>query len=85
MDFPDFSAEKPTSLFHTWLYQEFMEEQNYGRSLLAYQSDILRGNASALGNTQATYAPTPSLAQSLIGAGGAGLSALSLVNSMRTG
>ena len=66
-------------------YQEFMEEQNYGRSLLAYQSDILRGNASALGNTQATYAPTPSLAQSLIGAGGAGLSALSLVNSMRTG
>jgi hypothetical protein len=66
-------------------YQEFMEEQNYGRSLLAYQSDILRGNASALGNTQATYAPTPSLAQSLIGAGGAGLSALSLANSMRTG
>ena len=59
-------------------YQEFMEAQNYERSLLAYQSDILRGNASALGSTQRSYAPTPSLAQSLIGVGGAGLSALSL-------
>lgn len=59
-------------------YQQFMEEQNYQRSLLAYQSDILRGNASALGNTSTSYTPQPSLAQSLIGVGGAGLSALSL-------
>jgi hypothetical protein len=59
-------------------YQQFMEEQNYQRSLLAYQSDILRGNASALGNTSTSYTPQPSLAQSLIGVGGAGLNALSL-------
>jgi len=56
-------------------YQQFMEEQDYQKKLLEYQSNILRGTAGALGSTQVTYAPAPSLA-SQIGGGIAGLAGL---------
>lgn len=56
-------------------YQEFMEQQDYQKKLLEYQSNILRGTAGALGSTQVTYAPAPSLA-SQIGGGVAGLAGL---------
>ena len=56
-------------------YQQFMEEQDYQRKLLEYQSNILRGTSGALGSTQVTYAPAPSLA-SQIGGGIAGLAGL---------
>jgi hypothetical protein len=56
-------------------YQQFMEEQDYQKKLLEYQSNILRGTAGALGSTQVTYAPAPSLA-SQVGGGIAGLAGL---------
>jgi hypothetical protein len=56
-------------------YQEFMEQQDYQKKLLEYQSNILRGTAGALGSTQVTYAPAPSLA-SQVGGGIAGLAGL---------
>ena len=55
-------------------YQNFMEQQDYARKLLEYQSNILRGTAGALGSTQVQYAPAPSLASQIGGAGLAGLS-----------
>jgi hypothetical protein len=58
-------------------YQAFMEEQDYQRNLLEYQSNILRGNAAALGSTQVAYAPAPSLASQI---GGLGLAGLGLYN-----
>lgn len=58
-------------------YQQFMEEQDYQRKLLEYQSNILRGTAGALGSTQVAYAPAPSLASQI---GGLGLAGLGLYN-----
>ena len=58
-------------------YQQFQEEQDYQRRLLEYQSNILRGNAAALGSTQVQYAPAPSLASQI---GGLGLAGLGLYN-----
>ena len=58
-------------------YQQFMDQQNYQKSQLDYLSQILRGNAAALGTTQTQYAPPPSLASQL---GGLGLSGLGLYN-----
>ena len=54
-------------------YQQFMEEQDYAKKLLEYQSNILRGTAGALGSTQVSYAPAPSLASQITGTGVAGL------------
>jgi len=54
-------------------YQEFMEKENYERGLLQYQSDILRGNAGALGSTTTQYAAPPSLASQITGLGLAGI------------
>jgi len=54
-------------------YQQFREEQDYGRKLLEFQSNILRGNAGALGGTEVQYAPAPSLASQITGTGVAGL------------
>jgi len=54
-------------------YQQFKEEQDYERQLLEYQSNILRGTAGALGSTQVSYAPRPSLASQIGGLGIAGL------------
>ena len=58
-------------------YQQFQEQQDYQRRLLEYQSNILRGNAAALGSTQVQYAPAPSLASQI---GGLGLAGLGLYN-----
>jgi len=54
-------------------YQQFMEEQDYQRKLLQFQSDILRGNAGALGSSVTQYAPAPSMASQLAGLGIAGV------------
>lgn len=58
-------------------YQQFQEQQNYQKAQLDYLSNILRGNAGALGQTQVAYAPAPSLASQL---GGLGLAGLGLYN-----
>jgi len=58
-------------------YQQFQEERNYQKQQLDYLSNILRGNAAALGTTQVQYAPAPSLASQL---GGVGLAGLGLYN-----
>jgi hypothetical protein len=58
-------------------YQQFMDQQNYQKAQLDYLSNILRGNAAALGTTQVQYAPAPSLASQL---GGVGLAGLGLYN-----
>jgi hypothetical protein len=58
-------------------YQQFQEERNYQKAQLDYLSQILRGNAAALGTTQVQYAPAPSLASQL---GGVGLAGLGLYN-----
>ncbi len=60
-------------------YQEFMELQNAPREALQFQSDILRGNADALGNTITNYAPQPSMASQI---GGLGLAGLGLYNKL---
>ena len=56
-------------------YQQFKEADNYERNQLQYMSDILRGNAGALGSTNVQYAAAPSLA-SQIGGGVAGIAGL---------
>ena len=58
-------------------YQQFQERQNFQRAQLDYLSNILRGNAGALGSTQVQYAPAPSIASQL---GGLGLAGLGLYN-----
>jgi hypothetical protein len=58
-------------------YQQFMDQQNYQKAQLDYLSNILRGNAGALGQTQVQYAPAPSVASQL---GGLGLAGLGLYN-----
>ena len=58
-------------------YQTFQEQKNYQKAQLDYLSQILRGNAAALGTTQTQYAPAPSLASQL---GGVGLAGLGLYN-----
>ena len=58
-------------------YQQFMDRQNYQKAQMDYLSNILRGNAGALGQTQVQYAPAPSLASQL---GGLGLAGLGLYN-----
>jgi len=63
-------------------YQQFMEKEDYQRRLLEYQSNILRGNAAALGSTQVAYAPAPSLASQI---GGLGLAGLGLYNILGQG
>jgi hypothetical protein len=63
-------------------YQQFMEKRNYEKQQLDYLSQILRGNAAALGTTQTQYAPAPSLASQL---GGVGLAGLGLYNILGKG
>ena len=70
------SAGEPQALQQERLnqaYQQFQEKQNYQKAQLDYLSNILRGNAGALGQTQIAYAPAPSLASQLGGLGLAGL------------
>jgi hypothetical protein len=54
-------------------YQQFMEDQDYAKKQLEFQSNILRGTAGALGSTQTQYTPAPSLASQITGMGVAGL------------
>lgn len=54
-------------------YQNRMAQQNYGKQQLQFYSDILRGNAGALGSTQVQYTPTPSPTSQIAGLGLAGL------------
>jgi hypothetical protein len=56
-------------------YQNQMARENFQRQQLQYYSDILRGNAGALGSTQVNYTPAPSTVSQL---GGLGLGALGL-------
>jgi len=63
-------------------YQTFQEQKNYQKQQLDYLSQILRGNAAALGTTQTQYAPAPSLASQL---GGVGLAGLGLYNILGKG
>jgi hypothetical protein len=58
-------------------YNTFMEQQNFQRSMLEYYSNILRGNAGALGTTQVNYAQPPSMLSQV---GGLGLAGLGLYN-----
>jgi len=60
-------------------YQNFQEQEDYGRKLLSFQSDILQGNEGALGKTVTNYAPPPSLAGQI---GSLGLAGLGLYNQM---
>ena len=63
-------------------YQTFMEKQNYQKQQLEYLSNILRGNAAALGSTQTQYTPAPSTASQIAGLG---LTGLSLANILGKG
>jgi len=54
-------------------YQQFMEDQDYAKKQLEFQSNILRGTAGALGSTQTQYTPAPNLASQITGMGVAGL------------
>jgi hypothetical protein len=54
-------------------YQNKMAQQNYARQQLQFYSDILRGNAGALGSTQVQYTPAPSQFSQVAGLGLAGL------------
>jgi hypothetical protein len=54
-------------------YQNRMAKLNYEKQQLQFYSDILRGNAGALGSTSVQYAPGPSQASQVAGLGIAGL------------
>jgi hypothetical protein len=54
-------------------YQQFMDQQNYQKQQMEYLSNILRGNAGALGSTQTQYTPAPSVASQVAGLGLGGL------------
>lgn len=56
-------------------YQNAMAQENYQKQQLQFYSDILRGNAGALGSTAVQYAPAPSAAAQV---GSLGLGALGL-------
>lgn len=54
-------------------YQNQMAQQNWAKQQLQFYSDILRGNAGALGSTQVQYTPAPSTTSQIAGLGLAGL------------
>lgn len=56
-------------------YQEAMEARDWEKSQLQFYSDILRGNAGALGSRTVQYNQAPSALQQLTGLGIAGLGA----------
>jgi hypothetical protein len=63
-------------------YQNWQTAQNYPKSQIEYMSNILRGNAGALGSTQVAYTPTPSTASQI---GSLGLAGLGLYNVLGKG
>jgi len=60
-------------------YQQFQEQNNYQKQQLEYLSNILRGNAAALGSTQVQYTPPPSTVSQI---GGLGLAGLGLMKAL---
>ena len=54
-------------------YQNQMAQSNWAKQQLQFYSDILRGNAGALGSTQVQYTPAPSQFSQIAGLGLAGL------------
>lgn len=60
-------------------YQNQMAQENYQKQQLQFYSDILRGNAGALGSTAVQYNPAPSAASQV---GGLGLAGLGLAKAM---
>jgi len=54
-------------------YQTFQEQQNYPKTQMEWLSNILRGNAGALGSTQVQYTPQPSTASQIASLGLSGL------------
>mgnify|MGYP007090467059 CR=1 FL=1 len=60
----------------------FQEQNNYQKQQLEYLSNILRGNAAALGSTQVQYTPQPSTISQI---GGLGLAGLGLANVLGKG
>jgi hypothetical protein len=54
-------------------YQTAMEAQDYQKKQLEFYSNILRGNAGALGSTQVQYTPNASPVSQIAGLGLAGL------------
>lgn len=54
-------------------YQQAMEARDWNKSQLDFYSNILRGNAGALGSTQVQYTPQPSTTSQIAGLGLAGL------------
>lgn len=54
-------------------YQTAMEGRDWNQKQLEFYSNILRGNAGALGSTQVNYAPAPSQTSQIAGLGLAGL------------
>ena len=71
----DIDARRLTQEIASLDYQQFKEAEDYEKNQLQYMSDILRGNAGALGSTNVQYAAAPSLA-SQIGGGVAGIAGL---------
>lgn len=54
-------------------YQQAMEARDWNQKQLEFYSNILRGNAGALGSTQVQYSPAPSTTSQIAGLGLAGL------------
>lgn len=63
-------------------YQQAMEARDWQQKQLEFYSNILRGNAGALGSTQVQYAPAPSMTSQI---GGLGLAGLGLYNMLGKG
>ena len=63
-------------------YQQAMEARDWQQKQLEFYSNILRGNAGALGSTQVQYNPAPSMASQI---GGLGLAGLGLYNMLGKG
>jgi len=55
-------------------YADFLRQLNFPQEQLSYYSNLVRGLPQTMGSTQTTYAPAPSLASQI---GGAGLAAAS--------
>ena len=54
-------------------FQTVQELQNYPKTQMEWLSNILRGNAGALGSTQVQYTPQPSTASQIASLGLSGL------------
>jgi len=61
-------------------YQTSMEARDWQQKQLEFYSNILRGNAGALGSTQVQYNPAPSAASQI---GGLGIAGLGLYNAIK--